>query len=128
MTGDGAVDAGALSRLWDAHWPECLPVAHLLRSHFRDRWVRFHSLPLSKRYADTDAEYDVVMTRHNTVISELTPGTAVLVITTEYAGDGELTEFWRTREGVLPDASVWRDVPHRAERSGIRHPLQALRF
>lgn len=37
----------------------------------RDQWVRFHSLPRSKRYADTLSEYQILLDRHNTVLSEL---------------------------------------------------------
>ena len=35
------------------------------------RWVRFHSLPGSKRYAENEAEYACVLSRHNVVIGEL---------------------------------------------------------
>jgi hypothetical protein len=33
--------------------------------------VRFHSLPESKRYADTDAERAEILHRHHTILSEL---------------------------------------------------------
>jgi hypothetical protein len=43
--------------------------------------VRFHSLPESKRYAENEAEYAIVLERYNTVLDELFAGTDVYVIT-----------------------------------------------
>ncbi len=34
---------------WNMQFPDCEPVAHLLREAFPSRWVRFHGLPGSKR-------------------------------------------------------------------------------
>ncbi len=41
---------GALAALWQARRPSGPPVAHTFRSTYADHWVRFHSLPGSKRY------------------------------------------------------------------------------
>jgi hypothetical protein len=41
------------------------PVSHLLRRAILDRWLRVHSLPQSKRYAETDVEYEELIRRHN---------------------------------------------------------------
>jgi len=46
-------------------------VGHILRSATSDRWLRLHSLPNSKRYAETDAEYDELLRRHNELALEL---------------------------------------------------------
>ncbi|MES1176675.1 MAG: hypothetical protein ABUL62_20295 [Myxococcales bacterium] len=46
-------------------------VGHLLRSANSDRWLRVHSLPNSKRYAETDAEYDEILRRHNELALEI---------------------------------------------------------
>lgn len=56
---------------WQLNWPDCPPVGHELKRFYASRWVRFHSLPESKRYADTPAEYDSLLHRHNTVLSAL---------------------------------------------------------
>mgnify|MGYP001553526898 CR=1 FL=1 len=47
------------------------PVGHVLRSAIPDRWLRVHSLPHSKRYAETDAEYDELLRRHNELAIEV---------------------------------------------------------
>jgi hypothetical protein len=64
--------------------PECPPIAHRLRDHYPERWVRFHSLPGSKRFADTADEYATTLDRHNTVLTESAPGASLLVITCEW--------------------------------------------
>ena len=52
-----------------SHWvkfhPKGPPVAHLLREAERETWVRFHSLPLSKRYATSKREKWTVLDRAN---------------------------------------------------------------
>ena len=60
-----------LDALWAARWPTTAPVGHLLRDQHRDRWVRFHSLPESKRYPDSEDEYATVLARHHAVLDEL---------------------------------------------------------
>lgn len=103
------LDPQALSRLWERRWPRCPPVAHWLRGHYPDRWVRFHSLPKSKRYPDDEAEYAVVLDRHHTVLSELEPGPELLVITTEWTDTPALTpQRWPRRSEVAPEAQHWR--------------------
>ena len=55
--------SGLLDR-WAAQWSPCPPVGHELRVIHPDRWVRFHSLPGSKRYAEDDAEYATLRESH----------------------------------------------------------------
>jgi hypothetical protein len=38
-----------------------------------DRWGRFHSLPGSKRYAESEVEYAIVLDRYNTILDEPSP-------------------------------------------------------
>ncbi len=47
------------------------PMAHDLRIRWPEKWVRFHSLPDSKRYAETEEEYTIILDRHHTVLTEL---------------------------------------------------------
>lgn len=39
--------------------------------------MRFHSLPDSKRYAESEDEYAIVLDRYNTILDELFAGTDV---------------------------------------------------
>lgn len=80
----------ALTALWQGRWPGCPPVGHLLRGCFHDVWVRFHSLPESKRYAQDEAEYAVILERHNTVLDELFTGAGVYVITSKWTSEPDV--------------------------------------
>jgi hypothetical protein len=74
VSGDGQAD---LTGLWQERWPRCPPVGYKLRGPYQDVWVRFHSLPESKRYPEDENEYAVVLERYNTVLDELFAGADV---------------------------------------------------
>ncbi len=70
---------------WQSEYPTCPAIPHLLRDALPERWVRFHSLPESRRYADNEAEYQIILHRHNAVLDYLaTQDTPLLLISTEF--------------------------------------------
>jgi hypothetical protein len=82
MQGQGREDGGrrpldlkSLRELWAERWPGCRPVSYELRSCAFDRWVRFHGLPGSQRYANNEAEYRELLSRHNHMVRDLADGT-----------------------------------------------------
>jgi hypothetical protein len=112
----------ALTDLWEHQWPGCPPMAHLLRSRYLDRWVRFHSLPGSKRYPENEGENGTLLNRHYTVLDQLEAGPVVLAITTEWTDTAELTGRFNyllgsSRRFVMrhsaqerePDCVLWTD-------------------
>ena len=107
MTG-AIIDTSMLSMMWQRQWPNCSKLPYELRG-IRDQWVRFHTLPDSKRYPATDAEYQTIMARHNTVLTELVTGTTVLVVTVGYSDDAEPERPCRSPETVAahPGAAYW---------------------
>ncbi|MEJ2856001.1 MULTISPECIES: DUF3885 domain-containing protein [unclassified Saccharothrix] len=100
-----------LSELWRRQWPECLPLAHDLKHAYHDRWARFHSLPGSKRYPDTPAEYDIVLRRYNTVLDELFRGQEVRVVTTDWSDAPGPVEQSAQHALWNPGARHWTSVP-----------------
>ncbi len=48
MSEDGELFSDLLAR-WEERWQAMPPDAHKLRVEHAERWVRFHSLPDSKR-------------------------------------------------------------------------------
>lgn len=56
-------------QLWARHYPNIEPVGYELRRAGARHWVRFHSLPRSKRYPDTSAEWDLLLARQNELAS-----------------------------------------------------------
>jgi len=97
---------------WQLRFPDCEPVAHRLRTTFPERWVRFHSLPGSKRYPENETEYDIVLERHNRVLSKLVASQQLVVLLT--TGYFETPEPARDASGLQtldPDAKPWRSIP-----------------
>jgi hypothetical protein len=110
------MNAADLSARWAAAWRNCRPVGHELRGCLHDRWVRFHSLPDSKRYADTEGEYAELLRRHLTVLSELlsrdgtTAERELLVVTASWSGGPAPAPRGAELAGVLPSADYWTSV------------------
>ncbi len=56
---------------WNKEYPESFPINHELKWNYPDRWFRIHSLPESKRYADNEDEYKIILARQNKLINDL---------------------------------------------------------
>jgi hypothetical protein len=56
---------------WQLEISKIAPVGHVLRRFLGDNWTRFHSLPESKRYPETESEYLELLRRHSEVTNEL---------------------------------------------------------
>lgn len=75
-----------LDEYWISHFGDTPPIAHRLRCLYSDRWARFHSLPNSKRYAETESEWATLLERHNAIIGKLTTeGTQLELLTTSWS-------------------------------------------
>ena len=99
-----------LDEYWTHRFDDAPPIAHSFRDSQRDCWVRFHSLPESKRYADSESEWTTLLERHNGVVTALVSDNAQLDLLTTNWSDSESpdlpparfcelqlpTEHWRT--------------------------------
>lgn len=56
------------------------PVGHVLRSAISTRWLRVHSLPNSKRYAETQREHDELLLRYNELAAEILASDAPAIV------------------------------------------------
>jgi len=56
---------------WRQHYGEAPLVGHVLRARFPRRWLRIHSLPESKRYAETEAERAEILRRQHRLLHDL---------------------------------------------------------
>ncbi|WP_460708427.1 DUF3885 domain-containing protein [Myceligenerans halotolerans] len=59
-----------LTEAWGRAFPDST-ASWSLRGLPDERWVRFHSLPESKRYADSEEEYQILLGRHHQILAEL---------------------------------------------------------
>jgi hypothetical protein len=71
---------------WNSLYPETPPINYFFKERFKKRWLRIHSLPQSKRYADTKEEWDILLDRQNTVISDLIGEDAVIKVVINFIG------------------------------------------
>ncbi|MFJ6613230.1 hypothetical protein ACIQPT_23450 [Streptomyces sp. NPDC091289] len=100
------------AELWRERRPSGPPIAHTFRSTYADRWVRFHSLPGSKRYPESEDEYAVVLDRYNTVLDALFAGTDLFVVTMDwsYTPTGP-AGYPEPRESLHPGGTRWWTEP-----------------
>ncbi|WP_418057533.1 hypothetical protein [Pimelobacter simplex] len=106
--GEVSARAAQLTDLWQRRWKAAEPLGYVLRVEYHHQWVRFHSLPQSKRYADNAAEYAEILRRHRTVLRELQGATdtgAWHVVATDW-GWRDTAGGWSKR--LLPGAWPWR--------------------
>lgn len=89
----------AFELVWKRHYPGANPVGYMLRTSRVPHWVRFHSLPQSKRYPDNEEQWETLLARQNTLADEI-------------LGEGEpcwlAQSCWETPEGVT-EAAYARD-------------------
>ncbi|WP_052336746.1 DUF3885 domain-containing protein [Nocardioides alkalitolerans] len=106
-----------LTSAWADRYPGGRPVGYELRDRLRSRWVRFHSLPESKRYPESAAERAEVVRRHRDVLADL------------HAADGELVVVlgsWsprprprvRERPAFALEPTSWRSFVHDRDAGG----------
>ena len=58
-------------KLWTLIFPNTIPISYLFKYDYSDSWFRIHSLPESKRYAEDDNEWKILLTRQNKIITDL---------------------------------------------------------
>jgi len=103
---------------WQSQFGEIAPRGHLLRRAFGVNWVRFHSLPDSKRYAESLDEYAELHSRHFLVASALFSAGEPLYVFRAHIGETKLRgkarhqlagRQFREDVAVLPTESLGQD-------------------
>jgi hypothetical protein len=101
-----------LENFWQRALPNVGPVAHELKRVYPERWVRFHSLPESKRYAETSAEQTLILERHNTVLADLNvSGSSLYLVTSQWSDFAALLSDRGELATLDPHAVFWKSVP-----------------
>lgn len=99
----------SIAEIWAAHYGDLVAAGHLLRSALPHRWLRIHSLPDSKRYADNAQEYAELLRRHNEVALEILGSNEETILLVYAWGTNEdfasaFTGFGWAREAGLGEA------------------------
>jgi hypothetical protein len=81
---EGIMNKKQFEDYWAKNYPETSPINYLFRTNLKDKWFRIHSLPNSKRYADTEEEYKMIADRQNTIIDDLIMPNAKIKVVINY--------------------------------------------
>jgi hypothetical protein len=94
------------NKFWSENYPETLPINYFFKHGLKSRWLRIHSLPESKRYAENRAEQAVLLHRQNTLINDLIGQNSVINVVVNFIGiDSFLFQkFNLTNIGVFKDS------------------------
>jgi hypothetical protein len=72
-------------KLWVLNYPHTVPISYFFKNDYSERWFRIHSLPESKRYAENEREWEILLSRQNEIITDLFGiDTPILLVTGEY--------------------------------------------
>lgn len=97
-----------LAKFWNSEFKDFAPEAHNLKHEYKERWVRFHSLPESKRYPENEDEYLEVLRRHNIILQELCGNESkVLVVLPEYSEKNMSTKPESKLSSLFPVTEYW---------------------
>jgi hypothetical protein len=81
--------AEQFNKFWTSAYPGTVPISHHFKHDYEDRWFRIHSLPESKRYADNEKEWEILLDRQNKIITDILGDCAnVLLVTGDYSSEG----------------------------------------
>ena len=113
----------SVSEYWQNTFHGVKPLAASFRNLFASRWVRFHALPESRRYAKSDDDYVIILNRHNDVLDELAYGQYIILFTVCYSRcekpkrhNKYLKKFNLTFNKIDKNAKYWLTIPmHEAD-------------
>lgn len=106
---------------WQSEFGDIAPRGHLLRGAVGDRWVRFHSLPDGKRYAETEDEHLELQRRHLAVATALFTAGEPLYVFRAHEAEARLRgkarhqlagRQFREAVAVLPNGAQTDDAEH----------------
>ncbi len=97
--------------LWSLYFPDTVPISYLFKLDYTDRWFRIHSLPESKRYAEDEDEWGILISRQNEIITDLFGHeTPILIVTGEYNwGDNRQIHITEEEEIFKPFSFIRLD-------------------
>lgn len=101
---------------WRRYHPGLFPIGYLLRRDGAKHWLRFHSLPESRRYAETQDEWRLLLWRQNELAKKVLGDEPCWLVQTHWvtpAGEVDIADaddpFRATRELGLLFAFQFKD-------------------
>jgi hypothetical protein len=103
----------AFDAAWRSRWAEARPLGYELRDTASATWVRFHSLPESKRYADDEAEYAELLSRHFALLTDLgISDEGLYAVTASWSRGPAPIERQRKVVAAFPKAAYWHSFAY----------------
>jgi hypothetical protein len=59
------------NEFWAGRYYNSIPISHVFKRDYPERWLRIHSLPQAKRYAEDEIEWAILLGRQNRIISDI---------------------------------------------------------
>lgn len=105
-----------LNKLWSESFDDLAPLAYELKHLLSERWVRFHSLPDSKRYPENELEYAEVLSRYNKILKEhFGLNTELYVVIAEYSESQTPSKPEKNLRKLFRNAEYWRTLERHEE-------------
>jgi len=82
--------AKEFEKFWTLVYPDTVLIPHYFKHDYADRWFRINSLPESKRYAEDEEEWQLLLDRQNTIITDLLGSGKEFILVT---GDAEMEGY-----------------------------------
>lgn len=90
--------------LWKRNFGNVPPVGHRLRENFPEQWVRFHALPNSKRYAESEIERKIILERGNTLANEIFTGSRTCwLFVSRLSDEDDIPHFRNAQRTVIEE-------------------------
>lgn len=100
-----------IDNAWRVLTNDAPPIAHDLRITCGPRWVWFHSLPESKRYAESEQEYREILKRHDAIVSTFaSDGDLLHLLTAGYSATPSPKRSYTELDTLDPNSEPWRSV------------------
>ena len=82
--------ANDFNQFWTSTYPDTALIPHIFRHRYPDRWFRIHSLPESKRCAQTPQQWAILLERQNAIITDLLGcSSKIMLVTNTYGWQGD---------------------------------------
>ena len=126
--------AADFTLFWNQAFPGAVPLGYLFRHYFPGRWVRFHSLPQSRRYPENEADWAMLLDRQNTILEAVIGRPAPVALVTGYYAWAESvgvenllaeTALHRFDYTALPPVALESVDPEQYQPGDRYHPLFA---
>lgn len=104
---------------WTLYYPNTVPISYLFKTDLSTRWFRIHSLPDSKRYAENEEEWNILLKRQNEIITNLLEvDTTIFIVTGKYTPEEHTAHLVNEEESlqsydflILDDIDLHRVYP-----------------